>query len=149
MKKTVIILSTIIVIMIIGIIYFSMDKKFVPPKFEENVKTFEKVPNEDKIIRVNDDYAFYIDGIAKVKDKYIYVNFYSLTNDKTYLKVRVLQDDVIIAESGLLKKNEFVEKLKMKRSLIESKRITYLVMSYEKDTYYSLGEVRLNPTLKK
>ena len=149
MKKTVIILSTIIVIMIIGIIYFSIDKKFVPPKFEENAKTFEKVPNEDKIIRVNDDYAFYIDGIAKVKDKYIYVNFYSLTNDKTYLKVRVLQDDVIIAESGLLKKNEFVEKLKMKRSLIESKRITYLVMSYEKDTYYSLGEVRLNPTLKK
>lgn len=149
MKKTVIILSTIIVIMIIGIIYFSMDKKFVPPKFEENAKTFEKVPNEDKIIRVNDDYAFYIDGIAKVKDKYIYVNFYSLTNDKTYLKVRVLQDDVIIAESGLLKKNEFVEKLKMKRLLIESKRITYLVMSYEKDTYYSLGEVRLNPTLKK
>ena len=98
---------------------------------------------------------FNIDNIIKSfggdfdKDKYIYVNFYSLTNDKTYLKVRVLQDDVIIAESGLLKKNEFVEKLKMKRSLIESKRITYLVMSYEKDTYYSLGEVRLNPTLKK
>ena len=147
-KNKIIILSVILIALVISIILVVKNNSFKPPRFDENAKSFEKVPDEEKVVKFDDNYAFYIEGSPKIKDNYIYINFYSLSGENTYLKVRILQDDNIIAESGLLKSNEYIEKVKINKSLSNSKKITYLIMSYEKDTYYSLGEIRLNSTLE-
>ena len=147
-KNKIIILSIVLVILIVSIILVSKSNKFIPPSFDDNARDFKKIPNEQGTIKVNEDYVFYIEGSPKIKDDKIYVNFYSLASKNIYLKVRVLQNDTIIAESGLLKSNEWIETIRLKETLFTSKRITYLIMAYEKDTYYSLGEVRLNFTLE-
>ncbi len=143
-NKKIFILLIILIGLIIPIVYLTQNRGFKPPKFDETTKVFTTVPDKEKILKISDDYAFYIADSPYVKNDYIYVNFYSLTKSNIYLKVRVFQDDVIIAESGLIKNNEYLEKIKLKHELTKSSNVRYLIMSYEKDTYYSMGEVQLN-----
>ncbi len=144
MKNNKILIFLLIVsVVLIGLIIYLMDaRNFHPPKFDKFAKPFEEAPTD--IIAVTNDYKFYIEGEPILKDGYLYINFYSLTSEDIYLKVRILENDNIISESGLIKSHEYLEKIKYSS---ESKRITYLVMSYEKDTYLSMGEVRLHAML--
>ena len=146
-NKKVLILFVILIGLIIAIICIPKNNGFKPPSFDSTAKKFDKVPDENKVVKIGSDYSFYINGKPYIKDDYIYVDFYSLTSENIYLKVRVLQNDEIVAESGLLKSNESVEKIKLKKDL-NGKNISYLIMSYEKDTYYSLGEITLNLKLE-
>ena len=147
-NKKILILLVILVGLIISIICLIPNNEFKAPSFDHDAKSFKDVPNQNNVLKVNENYAFYIDGKPYVKDNHIYVNFYSLTSDNIFLKVRVFQDDNIIAESGLLKSNEWIEKLNLKKELSKTKKIKYMIMSYEKDTYYSMGEVQLNVQLE-
>ena len=139
-RKKELLLFIILVILIVIIIYLNNVTKFHPPKFDHNTVTFNTKP--ENIIKINDDYSFSINGNPEIKNNYLYINFYSLSSDNIYLKLRLLEGDEVKGESGLIKGNEYLERIKI--SKLKGKKLTYLIMSYDKDTYYSMGEVRLN-----
>ena len=140
-KKKITILSLILLVLIVIIFALLDARRFHPPKFEENAKVFENEP--EGLITVNDDYIFSINGNPTLSNNYLNINLYSLTSENIYIKVRIMQGDKIIGQSGLLKSHEYLDKLYVS-SINKSKGIQYVIMGYEKDTYYSMGEVTLN-----
>lgn len=96
--------------------------KFTPPPFEETAQS----------------------GMPDVADVY-------LTNDegnKVWLKLRILdEEDNILAETGLLKPNEYVKTVTFDKIPKSGANIKLKIMAYEPDTYYSAGAVTLNTTV--
>ena len=74
-----------------------------------------------------------------------------LTNDegnKVWLKLRILdEEDNILAETGLLKPNEYVKTVTFDKIPKSGANIKLKIMAYEPDTYYSAGAVTLNTTV--
>ena len=74
-----------------------------------------------------------------------------LTNDegnKVWLKLRILdEEDNILAETGLLKPNEYVRTVTFDTVPENRATIKLKIMAYEPDTYYSAGAVTLNTTV--
>lgn len=139
-------LSCILVLLIIGLIVLNIYYKnhsFNKPDFEENVETINIEDYENTKVNVNSDYSFYATHSPKIEDGYMTIEFANLSSENVYLKLRVMQGKNIIGESGLIKTGEMVEKVKINEDLVK-KNFVFLIMSYEKDTYYSLGEVKLN-----
>ena len=73
------------------------------------------------------------------------------TNDdgnEVWLKLRILdEEDNILAETGLLKPNEYVRTVTFDTVPENRATIKLKIMAYEPDTYYSAGAVTLNTTV--
>ena len=73
------------------------------------------------------------------------------TNDdgnEVWLKLRILdEEDNILAETGLLKPNQYVRTVTFDTVPENRANIKLKIMAYEPDTYYSAGAVTLNTTV--
>lgn len=73
------------------------------------------------------------------------------TNDegnKVWLKLRITgADDDILAETGLLKPEEYVKSVFFDTVPENGTAIKLKIMAYEPETYYSAGSVSLNTTV--
>ena len=58
--------------------------------------------------------------------------------------MRILKDEKVVGETGLLKPGEYIKEVKLDKSLKKDDEITLKVMGYEPDTYYSAGSISLN-----
>ena len=68
--------------------------------------------------------------------------------NQVWLKLRILdEEDHILAETGLLKPNEFVRTVTFETVPENRTNIKLKIMAYEPDTYDSAGAVTLNTTL--
>ena len=136
-------LLLILIALLIGLLLLNINRngRFNKPDFDRTSEKINLDDYEKKSVKVTDGYIFYVSPNPKIKNGYINVDFVSLCDDNIYLKLRVFENENLIAESGLIKKGEIIKKLKIKNSNV--KKIMYVVMSYEKDTYYSLGEIKL------
>ena len=144
--KTIKILCCILGVLVLGLIIMLItnNNDFNKPSFESNViKVKDSTQYEDKLLTIRKGYSFYIDGAPEYKNNNLHVNFYSNSDESIYLKVRVLKDDKVIGESGLIKTGELLKSLRIKNLKVNDE-LTYLIMGYEKDTYYSAGELKLN-----
>ncbi len=141
------ILAIILAILVVGLLIMvvpNLNKKFNKPSFDSNAKKISDNTNYiDKVFTIKDGYSFYIDGNPKLDGNNLFIDFYSNTSDDIYLKVRVLEDDKIIGESGLVQTGELLDHIHLNKTKVSGK-VYYLIMGYEKDTYYSAGEVNLN-----
>ena len=62
-----------------------------------------------------------------------------------YVKVRILDsENNIIGETGILKAGDYLEKVKLSKSVKVNDNITYKIMGYDQDNYTSAGSVSLN-----
>ena len=122
-------------------------KQFIKPEFDKNVEVIpENLEYKKNSLKVTEGYELYIEAIPKiVEDKYLQINLVSFESNDVWFKIRVLDSNKrIIAESGIVRPGEYLEKLELSRNLFEGAKVTYKIMGYEKDSYFSAGSVNLN-----
>ncbi len=147
-NKLVYLLGLIAIILItVVIVLFVNNKSFVPPKIDSSSKS--GVPKDIekygyKQFKISDDYNVAIAGKPKLHDKHLYIYFTSNDSSKYLFKVKIYKKDSLITETGVIEPNHYIEKIKVGSKLNVGDEITYKIMGYERDTYYSAGEVLLN-----
>jgi len=149
-NKVVIILSVILLILIILIILLTISNKnkstFKKPEFDKNAieNISSNIDYQSKIIKVTDNYSLYIEPEPIINDNYLMINLISLETNNIWLKVRVLKENEVVAETGLIKPGEYLEKVQLKKKLDVNDEVVYMIMGYEKDSYFSAGSIKLN-----
>lgn len=156
--KILIVIVSIICISFI-IILFNKDKfvkksQFVIPELEQNSITGKPSSASKKCMykeaKVNDEYIVYLCAIPTFKDNILTIYFTSDEVNKGLIKIKVLDsDNNVIGESGLINPNSYIKNIKLNKELKNKERITIKVMHYEKETYYSLGGIKLDLFVRK
>ena len=150
-KKKIIILSFVLLILIIIIILLSINIKnkstFVKPEFDINILTEipESIDYKDSTLNISENYDVYINGLPKVEDDNLVIDFISLKENNVWIKIRVLDEtEKVIAESGLVKPGEYLRSINLSKQKQKNDKIIYMIIGYEIDTYLSAGTIKLN-----
>lgn len=128
--------------------------EFVPPDFEINIQLGKPDVHEkygwSEVYQDGMNYKFGISSnIIIDKENNADVYFYNNEENAVWLKLRILDvDGNIISESGIIKPNEYVEKVQFLRTLDNGEKIKMKIMAYQPETYYSEGSVVLNTNIK-
>lgn len=122
--------------------------RFVPPPFEtEAVAGFPAAPEElgwSEVFHAQMDFKAGICGIFQAGDGKVEAWFANLSQKPAWIKLRILDDrGTVIGETGLLKNGEYVERVALTELPDDGSMVTYKIMAYEPETYYSLGSVNL------
>ncbi len=149
-NKVTMVLSVILLILIIIIVLLIINIKnkstFKKPDFDKNA--IETIPTsldyQSKIINVTDNYSLYIEPSPTIKDNDLKINLISLETNNILIKVRVLNNDKVVAETGLIKPGQYLKNVKLKKKINVDDEIIYVIMGYEPDTYLSAGSIKLN-----
>ncbi len=149
---------TILVILVFIIIFFlflfiknpSVIKgEFIPPKMDDNYIIGKPVGVSKECIyqeaKVNDEYIVYLCASPLFENNKLNLYFTSSKNNKGLIKIKILDlNNKIIGESGLIEPDSYLKDIYISKKLINNERITVRIMHYEKKTYYSLGELKLD-----
>jgi len=149
-NKLVIILSIVLVILLSVIIILGINLKnkttFSKPKFDDLASSTipEDLNYEDNILKLVDGYSFYISARPKIEEEYLIIDFVSMIDNNTWIKVRIFDDEnKVMGETGLVKPGEYLEKVLLTKALSNNDNISYKIIGYEMDTYMSAGTVDL------
>lgn len=143
-----------IVCLISVIIFFNKDNfiqkgEFIVPPKEVNAINGKPTDNIDDCMyeeaKVRDDYRVYLCALPTIKDNKLNIYFTSVDTNKGLMKIKVLDSKSnTIGESGLIEPNSYIKEVSLNKELKDKEKITIRVMNYEKDTFYSLGEIKLD-----
>ncbi|MBR6502823.1 MAG: hypothetical protein IKT42_05215 [Clostridia bacterium] len=128
--------------------------EFVAPAFDKNATVIETsdIPQsaQYKPLVVKEGFKIAMSSEVTINDDVIEVYFTSDKNNVAWLKIEILSADgtKFYGESGLIKQGETLKQLKLD-SLPEGESLIVKVLSYEPDTYYSLGTAKVTVTIKK
>lgn len=133
---------------------FNQKSEFKPPSAELNAQTGVFAVPEDlgwtELYQDGMPYRFSICGITDSNNADLPVWFYNDVNNKALLVLEVYDtNENLLAKSGFLKPDEYLESIKLSRVLQEDETVVYKIIGYEIDTYESLGSVNLTTTLLK
>ena len=124
---------------------------FVPPPVDANaVVGIPDVPdglgwNE---LNANNVYKVSVCGVVKVTDGLADVWLTNPSTNTVWLKVRILDEkDNVLGESGLIRPGEYVQAVQLQKKAAKGAKIAMRIMSYQPETYYSMGEITLNTTI--
>jgi len=122
---------------------------FTAPTFDQTV--IEGMPeNVDESLSyeemaVKEDYIVYLCGTPKEENGILTLYFTSSEKNVDLFKIKIFDmEDNLLGESGLIEPNSYIKDISLNRSLNENEAISIMVMSYQKDTYYSNGSIKLN-----
>lgn len=126
----------------------SEQAKFTPPPFETAAQSgMPSVTDESwtQIYKDGMDFSAHICGKVVLSQNSADIYFTNDDGNKVWLKLRIFdENDNIIAETGLLKPNEYVRTVKFNAVPENKAKIKLKIMAYEPNTYYSAGAVTLN-----
>lgn len=149
----ILILCVILAVSAVGLIVVLClpEKKgeFVAPAFEEAAKTGIPVVDEKygytELYREGMAYRVSVCGIPAADGNALTVYFTNAEENDCYLKLRVLdENDKILGETGLLRPNEYVETVTLTKKIASGTPLKLKVMSYQPETYESVGSVLLS-----
>ena len=90
-------------------------------------------------------YRFSVCGNVKLDGKKATVYLTNDAENEVYIKLRILDaDGNILGETGLVKPGEYVKEVELSKVLAAGTSIKLKIMSYEPDTYMSMGSAVLN-----
>ena len=90
-------------------------------------------------------YRFSVCGNVKLDGKKATVYLTNNAENKVYIKLRVLDaDGNSLGETGLIKPGEYVKDVELSKVLAAGTSIKLKIMSYEPETYMSMGSAVLN-----
>lgn len=129
----------------------SEQAEFIPPPFETAAQSgMPDVADESwtQIYRDGMNFSAHICGKVILNGNAADVYFTNDDSNGVWLKLRILDgEDNILAETGLLKPNEYVRTVTFDTIPENKAAIRLKIMAYEPDTYYSAGAVMLNTTV--
>lgn len=141
---------------IIMIVALCMPKKteqkpFIPPSFDENATQGEPIVPDDLgySILYRDGMSFKVGicGKINVTNNSADVYLTNISENNVWLKVRFYdQAGNALGESGLLKPGEYLQSVALDH-ISDTNSVTVKVMSYEPDTYRSMGTITLTPKI--
>lgn len=126
---------------------------FVPPAFDaaaiEGVPT---VPEELAWLEVSQEgmsFSAHVCAEVIIENNSADLYFTSAAENEVWLKLRVLDSEGnILGETGLIKPGEYVQSVSFETQPKDGETIRLKLMGYEPKTYYSMGAVVLNTTVK-
>lgn len=125
--------------------------EFTPPPFEAEAQSGMPDTTDSswtKVYQNGMNFSAHICGRVVPKDESAELYFTNDDGNKVWLKLRILDEKgTILAETGLLKPNEYVKTVPFYTTPGEGTKISLKIMAYEPDTYYSAGAVTLNTTI--
>lgn len=146
------------VVLIFMLIALSMPIKsekgaFVPPAFENMaVSGTPDVPEMlgyTELYQEGMAYRVSVCGVPSVEGQSLTVFFTNTEGNEKYLKLRVVDEQgSILGETGLLQPGEYVECVKLTKTLSSGTAIKLKIMGYEPADYSSAGSVLLNVTIQ-
>lgn len=124
---------------------------FVPPDFEAAaVSGTPEVAEEMGYTELYQDgmaYRVSVCGVPSMDGQRLVMYFTNAADNTCYLKLRVLDEqNEMIGETGLLKPGQYVESIELDKAIATGTPIKLKVMSYDPETYESVGTVVLNVT---
>ncbi|MDO4333941.1 MAG: hypothetical protein Q4C58_14835 [Eubacteriales bacterium] len=127
---------------------------FTPPPFEaEAVSGTPDVPDESgwsEIYQAGMEFKAYVCGNVIADGDSAVVYFTNSGDFDVWLKLRILDENgAVIGESGLLKPGEYVKSVPLTSDITDEEAVRLKIMAYEPETYYSVGTVTLNTTIRK
>lgn len=128
----------------------SKQAAFTPPPFEAAQSGIPNATDESwmQIYRDGMNFSAHICGKVVLNGKSADLYFTNDDSNEVWLKLRILdEEDNILAETGLLKPNEYVRTVTFDTVPKNRANIKLKIMAYEPDTYYSAGAVTLNTTV--
>lgn len=128
---------------------FSNEQDFVPPPFEENVEYGVPEVEEDLLYSaVIDGYSVSVCREICVEDNKALVCMTNHAINDVWMRIRLLtEDNVMLAESGIVKSGEFIRYIDTTNS-ISSDMVKIKLLFYEPETYYSKGTVTLETVIE-
>lgn len=114
---------------------------FIPPEFDANAQPGVPVLPESWPYGTAKlgEYELALATNILLKEKNAYIYFANLASNDVWMKLRILDSTgKQIGESGLIKPNEYLEKVSL-QILPDEEEVTIKVMCYEPGTYHSKG----------
>lgn len=141
----------IVVIDLIVSLFHPRQGAFAPPDFEtEAVNGAPEVAEEMGYTELYQDgmaYRVSVCGVPSADGRCLTVYFTNAAENTCYLKLRILDEQSeMIGETGLLKPDQYVESVELEQEIEAGTPIRLKVMSYDPETYESVGTVVLNVT---
>ena len=124
--------------------------RFTPPPFEENaVAGVPSLTKADGYKPIDAQlFQFSICGELTLEDGKTDVWLTNNAENNVWLKVRLADaEGGQLGETGLIRPGEYVQSIQLTMLPEETSEVVMLVMSYEPETYYSMGSVSLYTTL--
>ena len=127
-------------------------KPFVSPPFDDNAISGEPTVSKELGygILYQDGMSFKVGMCGNVKIVGTTADVYltNVSENKLWLKVRFYDSDGnVVGESGLIKPGEYLKSVELNSVPKSSEKLTLKVMSYEPETYKSLGAITLTPNI--
>lgn len=124
---------------------------FTPPPFEETAVSGTPAvtsPDDYGTLRLSDEITVSLCGAPAVVDGKVQLLFASDENNTGWVRVRVYTPaGLLLGETGLLKPGEYVEFIPLS-AIPEDGRIVAKILTYQPETYYSLGSAAAEITLQ-
>lgn len=128
-------------------------QEFVPPEFDSGAaEGTPSVPSDMGYLEVYKEgmsFNAFICGEVNIKDGKADIYFTNPEKNTLWMKLRIFDENgKVIAETGLIKPNEYIKTVSFDTVPKNNSKITMKIMTYESNTYYSGGAVSLNTTAK-
>lgn len=130
-------------------IWVNREPEFVPPPFDaaaqQGMPTVDDV-SYSRVYQLGMRFSVHLCGRVQVKeDGTADIWFTNAEENEVWMKLRILNEaGETIAETGLLRPDEYVRSVQFTQIPQVGDPITMKVMGYEPDTYLSAGAVTLN-----
>lgn len=125
--------------------------EFIPPEFDAAAIAGEpQVPQElgySKIYRDGMEFSAWVCGKVTQESGAAVVYFTNPSENNVWMKVRMMdQKGNVLGESGLILPGEYVRTVSLAKELKPGSAVSMKIMTYEPETYFSMGAVTLNTT---
>ena len=126
--------------------------EFIPPAFDSTaVSGMPDVPEELKFNELHQEgmnYKVFICGVVKQEESKALVYFTNPEENAVWLKIRICDSQGnMLGESGLVKPGEYIPAVSLDTEVPPDTPLRIEIMSYEPDTYFSMGAVMVNTTV--
>lgn len=145
-------LAAAVVLLLADIIYNrATAESFTPPPHESAAESGTPTVSDDmgytELYQEGMAYSVSICGVPKADGNSLTLYFTNLAENTCALKLRIYnENDVLLGETGLLSPGEFVRTVQLSESITPDTPLKLKIMSYDPDTYESVGSVVLNVT---
>ncbi len=158
-KTTVLILSAVCVIAVIGMILSLAltggdpgQAEFVPPEFESAAEKGTPSVTDKSWTQIYKDgmgFSAHVCGNVIIENNSADIFFTNDSGNDVWLRLRILDEkNRVIAETGIIKPGEYIRTVEFTSVPRAGAKIVLKIMAYEPETYYSAGSVTLNTTVK-
>ena len=155
-KITIGVLSGLLVVslitMIVVLVSANTRPPFVPPEFDATAVAGEleegTIQNYKVLEQEGMNFKVGFCGKPQLKDGKTYVYFANVKDNSVWLKLRALdKDGNQLYDTGIIKPGQYIEYIELGENIKAKDEITFKVMAYQPDTYYSEGAVSLNTVI--